>query len=143
MTVDNCYWGFAHCRPRHSSAQMAPGDGLRSPTRFHRARNPAGATVGQSCRAAEPDENFLAQRCMVSRRMGSLRLMGVHQQSRSRLAVGVALVADQDSGQSFLRRGADAGLLGIATDRRPYNATFLPLGLYVCWKCFRCARCHL
>ncbi len=107
---------------------MALGAGM-GPTHFHRARTPARAGAGQNCQTAEPGANCPLLSCMV------LRPMGVRWQNRSRLAVWMALVADQDSVRGFLRRGADVGLLGRATDRRPYNATFLPVCLSICWKC--------
>jgi hypothetical protein len=128
------YWRFVHCCPRRSPARMALGVGT-SPTHFHRARNPARVRAGQNCQAAAPGENCLLLSYMARRQRRSIRPMGVRRQNRSRLAVWMALVADQDSGRGFLRRGADVGLLWRATDRRPYNATFLPVCLSICWKC--------
>lgn len=119
--VSSC-WSFAHWCPR---------------------RSPAHAEVGQNCQAAEPGENCPLLSCRARHRRRSLRPMGVRRQNRSHLAVWMALVADQDSGRGFLRWGADVGLLWRATDRRPYNATFLPLCLCICWKCCHRVRCHL
>ena len=135
------YWRFAHCCPRRSPARMVPGVGT-GPTRFHRARTPARARVGQKRQAAEPGENCLLLSYMARRQRRLIRPMGVRRQNRSRLAVWMVLVADQDSGRGFLRRGADAGFPWRATDRRPYNATFLPLCLSICWKYCYCVGCH-
>ena len=105
--VDSCYWGFAHCHLRYSTARMALGAGEvlsgRASSSPRRALPPVGVRASQKCQAAEADENFPAQRYMVSRQRCSIRPMGVRWQDHSHLAVGVALVADQDSGRGFLR----------------------------------------